>query len=145
VRRFVLDARVGLDDAVIQAAVAPYLNRPLTYEALLAAAQAVALAYRRAGWVVSAVLPEQDISDGEVRITVTNAVFGGVTVRGGEALGLRLQDIESHVTAQQTPLQPLRTDALERALCSSTTYPASVRAAFCAPDRTRGKPTCWCK
>ena len=116
VRRFVLDARVGLDDAVMQAAVAPYLNRPVSYEELQAAAQAVALAYRQAGWVVSAVLPEQDISDGEVRITVTNAVFGGVTMRGGEALGLRLQNIESYVSAQQTPLQPLRTDALERAL-----------------------------
>jgi hemolysin activation/secretion protein len=116
VRRFVLDARVGLDDAVIQAAVAPYLNRPVSYDELLAATRAVALAYRQAGWVVSAVLPEQDISDGEVRITVTNAVFGGVTMRGGEALGLRLQNIESYVSAQQTPLQPLRTDALERAL-----------------------------
>ena len=101
---------------MIQAAVAPYLNRPVSYDELLAATRAVALAYRQAGWVVSAVLPEQDISDGEVRITVTNAVFGGVTMRGGEALGLRLQNIESYVSAQQTPLQPLRTDALERAL-----------------------------
>jgi hemolysin activation/secretion protein len=83
---------------------------------LLAAAQAVALAYRQAGWVVSAELPEQDISDGEVCITVTNALFGGVAVRGGEAFGLRLQNIESYVSAQQTPLQPLRTDALERAM-----------------------------
>jgi hemolysin activation/secretion protein len=116
VRRFVLDARVPLDAAAFQAAVAPYLNRPLTYEELLAAAQAVALAYRQAGWVVSAVLPEQDISDGEVRITVTNALFGGVAMRGGEAVGLRLPNIESYITEQQTPLQPLRTDALERAL-----------------------------
>ena len=111
-----LDARAELDDAVMQAAIAPYLNRPVSYEELLAAAQAVALAYRQAGWVVSAVLPEQDISDGEVRITVTNALFGGVAMRGGEAVGLRLQNIESYITEQQTPLQPLRTDALERAL-----------------------------
>lgn len=76
----------------------------------------MALAYRQAGWVVSAELPEQDISDGEVCITVTNALFGGVAVRGGEAFGLRLQNIESYVSAQQTPLQPLRTDALERAM-----------------------------
>ena len=115
VRRFVLDARAELDDAVMQAAIAPYLNRPVSYEELLAAAQAVALAYRQAGWVVSAVLPEQDISDGEVRITVTNALFGGVAMRGGEAVGLRLQNIESYITEQQTPLQPLRTDRLERA------------------------------
>lgn len=116
VRRFVLEARISLDAAVVQAAVAPYLNRPVRYDELLAATRAVALAYRQAGWVVSAVLPEQDISDGEVRITVTNAVFGGVTMRGGEALGLRQQNIESYVIAQQTPSQPLRTDALERAL-----------------------------
>ena len=116
VRRFVLEARVEIDAAALQAAVAPYVNRPLGYPELQAAAQAVALAYRQAGWVVSAVLPEQDISDGEVRITVTNALFGGVAVRGGEAFGLRLENIAPYVTAQQTPLQPLRTDALERAL-----------------------------
>jgi hemolysin activation/secretion protein len=116
VRRFVLDARAELDEAVMQAAIAPYLNRPVSYEELQAAAQAVAVAYRQAGWVVSAVLPEQDISDGEVRITVTNALFGGVTMRGGEAVGLRIQNIESYITEQQTPLQPLRTDGLERAL-----------------------------
>ena len=92
VRGFVLEARVPLDAASWQAAVAPYLDRPVTYEELLAAAQSVALAYRQAGWVVSAVLPEQDISDGEVRITVTNALFGGVAMRGGEAVGLRLQN-----------------------------------------------------
>ena len=116
VRRFVLDARAELDEAVMQAAIAPYLNRPVSYEELQAAEQAVALAYRQAGWVVSAVLPEQDISDGEVRITVTNALFGGVAMRGGEAVALRLQNIESYITEQQTPLQPLRTDALERAM-----------------------------
>ena len=116
VRRFVLDAGIALDDAVIQAAVAPYIGRPVRYEELQAAAQAVALAYRQAGWVVIAVLPEQDVSDGEVRITVTNALFGGVTMRDGEALGLRIQNIESYVTAQQTPLQPLRTAAVERAM-----------------------------
>ena len=116
VRRFVLDARIALDDAVIQAAVAPYIGRPVRYEELQAAAQAVALAYRQAGWVVIAVLPEQDVSDGEVRITVTNALFGGVTMRDGEALGLRIQNIESYVTAQQTPLQPLRMAAVERAM-----------------------------
>ena len=116
VRRFVLDARVSLDAAVLQAAIAPYLNRPLNYQDLLAAARAVALAYRQAGWVVSAVLPEQDISDGEVRIAVAHAVFGGVAMRGGEAVGLRIQDVEAYVTTQQTPLQPLRTNGLERAL-----------------------------
>ena len=115
-RRFVLEAGVALDAAALQAAVAPYLNRPVSYEDLLAATRAVALAYRQAGWVVSAELPEQDISDGEVRISVTHALFGGVAVRGGEAAGLRTQDIEAYVTAQQTPFQPLRTDALERAV-----------------------------
>ena len=92
VRRFVLEAGVALDAAALQAAVAPYLNRPVSYEDLLAATRAVALAYRQAGWVVSAELPEQDVSDGEVRITLTNALFGGVTMLGGEALGLRLQN-----------------------------------------------------
>jgi len=106
VLRFVLEARIPLDAAVVQAAVAPYLNRPVRYDELLAATRAVALAYRQAGWVVSSVLPEQDISDGEVRITVATAVFGGVAMRGGEALGLRQQNIESYVSAQQTPLQP---------------------------------------
>ena len=49
VRRFVLEAGIALDAAALQAAVAPYLNRPVSYEDLLAATRAVALAYRQAG------------------------------------------------------------------------------------------------
>lgn len=139
VNRFLLEARIPLDDAAWRAAVAPYLNRPLSYEALLAAAQAVALAYRRAGWVVTAVLPEQDISDGDVRISVTHAVFGGVSMRGGDALGPRLQDIESYVIAQQIPLQPLRTAAVERALLLIDDLPGISASGILRPGQYRGE------
>ena len=113
---FYLDGKPLITDAQFSAAVAPFINRPVTYGELQAAARAVAVAYRQAGWVVRAELPEQDISEGVVRILVTNAIFGGVDVVGADAVQARAEDVERYVTTQQQPLRALNTDDLERAM-----------------------------
>ncbi|MFZ4703426.1 MAG: POTRA domain-containing protein, partial [Candidatus Methylumidiphilus sp.] len=50
--------------------VANFLDRPLDFAQLQAAAAAVAEAYRAAGWVVNAYLPQQDITRGHVQVIV---------------------------------------------------------------------------
>ncbi|NBW26124.1 MAG: ShlB/FhaC/HecB family hemolysin secretion/activation protein, partial [Betaproteobacteria bacterium] len=113
---FVLEGDDTISDAEFSAAVAPFISRPLNYAELLAAAQAVAWAYRQAGWVVSATLPEQDVSDGIVRIAVNRAVLGGVEVTGPQASDTRATVVQGYVTAQQAPGQPLRVQPLDRAI-----------------------------
>jgi len=97
-------------------AVAPFLNRPLDFVQLQAAAAAAAAAYREAGWVVRAYLPKQEITDGIVTIEIVEAVFGKAILEGDAPLRLKFDVAQSIVGAQQTPGQPLNANAVDRAL-----------------------------
>jgi hemolysin activation/secretion protein len=95
--------------------VAGFLDRPLSFAELQNAAIAVAAAYRQAGWVVRAYLPEQDITGGTVSIQIIEAKFGAVHVEG-RTKRVSAARIESIVDAAQGPGLPVNADALDRAL-----------------------------
>ncbi len=96
-------------------AVAIYVGRSLTFADLQNAAIAVANAYRRAGWVVRAYLPQQDVTGGTVTIEIVEAKLGAVRIDGSSqrASNGRLTRI---VEAAQKPGTFLNADALDRAL-----------------------------
>jgi hemolysin activation/secretion protein len=104
-----------LSDAQLAPIVAAYLNRPLDFAQLQNAAIAVATAYRQAGWVVRAYLPQQDIEGGVLTIQVVEAVFGKVRQQGG-ATRVAPARIAGIVEAAQAPGAPVHGDALDRAL-----------------------------
>ncbi len=102
--------------------VAEYLNRPLDFNQLQAAAAAVANAFRAAGWVVRAYLPAQDIQQGIVTIQIVEAVFGGAQLEGTSkriAGGLILRSVDT----LQAKGKPLNADALDRALLVADDLP----------------------
>lgn len=105
-----------LDDQRLAAVVAPWVGRPLGFDDLQQAAAAVARAYRDAGWVVRALLPQQDITAGTVRIRVVEASFGGTQWRGEAPRRVAPDRIAAMVLSAQPAGQPLRADALDRAL-----------------------------
>lgn len=120
-----------LGDAVLQPVVQGWLNRPVSFFDLQQAALAVATAYRQTGWIVRAYLPTQDVTEGRITIHVIEAAFAGAEVEGepperiDPALALRI------VQAQQPTGQPLRADALDRALLLIDDLPGvSVTAAL---------------
>ena len=94
--------------------VAGFVGRPLTFADLQNAAIAVANEYRRAGWVVKAYLPQQDITGGTVTIQIVEAKFGAVRIEGStqRSSNGRLKGI---VDAAQKPGTALSADALDRA------------------------------
>ena len=95
--------------------VAFYLNRPLNFAELQHAAIAVATAYREAGWVVRAYLPEQDIQNSTLTIQIVEAVFGAVRMEGDpqRISGAQLTRI---VESAQPLGQAINGDLLDRAL-----------------------------
>ena len=103
-------------------AVAGFLNRPLDFNQLQNAAIAVAQAYRNAGWVVRAYLPQQDVTNGTVTLQIIEATLGKVTV---QAQGKRISAsrVERMVNAAQAPGKPLSADALDRALLLMSDLP----------------------
>ena len=104
-------------------AVASYLNRPLDFAQLQAAAAAVAKVYREAGWIVRAYLPDQDIVEGTVTIRIVEAVFGGVQLEGPKPSRLQLEYVLAMFNAQQKTGEALNADAIDRALLLAEDLP----------------------
>jgi hemolysin activation/secretion protein len=95
--------------------VAGFVGRPLSFAELQNAAIAVADAYRRAGWVVRAYLPKQDITGGAVTIQIIEAKLGEVRVNG-ESKRISPDQAKHIVERAQRVGRPLNADALDRAL-----------------------------
>jgi hemolysin activation/secretion protein len=115
VQRFVLAGNTLFDSGQLQPLLAPYLNRPLAFADLQAAASAVAAFYRQAGWVVQTYLPAQDLGQGVVTIQVLETSLGRLLFGGGLSspqLQGQLQDI---FASQLRAGQALNTQQLERA------------------------------
>ena len=103
--------------------VSGYINRPIDFSQLQAAATAVASAYREAGWTVRTYLPQQDIVGGVVTIQIVEAVFGGVQLEGAPATRVGLAQIQRGFDAMQAVGAPLNADALDRALLLADDLP----------------------
>lgn len=105
-----------IDSAQLQNALAPFLNRPLDYNLLQKAVGVVIEQYQRAGWLVRAFLPEQDIVGGLVTIQVVEAKFGGTRVEELSPPRVDLAQIQAMIDSHQRVSDFLNTDALDRAV-----------------------------
>ncbi|WP_426193944.1 ShlB/FhaC/HecB family hemolysin secretion/activation protein [Massilia sp. DWR3-1-1] len=103
-----------ITQAQLEALLRPYLNRPLSFAELQAAAQAVSGAYREAGWIARAYLPRQEIDSGVVTIQIVEALFGGVRTDGAGRIDPR-QAVAIVERAQRVG-GLLNADALDRAI-----------------------------
>lgn len=105
-----------LSSEQLSQALAPFAGRDLDFAGLQRAADAVAAAYRQAGWIVKAYLPEQDVSAGTITLQVTEARFGGVRPEGEAAKRVKPSTLEAYFDHQQKTGAPLSANALDRAL-----------------------------
>jgi len=116
VKAFKFSGNTLISSALLQSVVAPYLNRPLDFSQLQDAAAAVGKAYRDAGWIVRAYLPQQEIEDGVVTIEIVEAVFGGSIFEGQPSARLPNATIQKYAEAAQKVGEPLYAPAIDRVL-----------------------------
>jgi hemolysin activation/secretion protein len=116
VRAIVFSGQTLLDEAALRAAVAPWVGRTLGFAELANATQAVTEAYRQAGWLARADLPPQDVTDGVVRIRITEAHFAGVTVDGAPARHLSDAQASAVVATALPAGSVVNLDKLDHAL-----------------------------
>lgn len=80
-----LEGNTALSSDVFSDILEGYENRLLSFEDIRRVAEAVVTRYRENDYLtVSAYLPEQDLTDGEVTIRVVEAKIGDVTVEGAK-------------------------------------------------------------
>lgn len=120
-------------------AVAPYLNRPLGMTELRKAAAAVAEAYRQAGWIVRAYLPQQEILDGIVTIQIVEAVFAGAVLDGGAPQRFSKEAALRMIEAAQNKGEHLNVEAIERALLLLDDLPGVSATGSMRAGRAKGE------
>lgn len=119
--QFVGNTLLGNDQ--LAAALSVFVKRDLSFNELQRAADAVAMTYREAGWMVRVYLPEQDISSGLVTLQIVEARFGGLRFEGEAPKHVLPAEIQSYFEAQQQLGQALNVDSLDRALLLADDLP----------------------
>ena len=105
-----------LSNEQLAQAVAPFVNRALSFDALQEAAQVVSNTYRDAGWVVRAYLPKQEVDQGVVTIQIAEAKLGEVNVLSQPTDRVAATRLVATVTAAQPKGQALNANHIDRAL-----------------------------
>jgi hemolysin activation/secretion protein len=123
VKSFHLVGNNLLSSEQLSQALAAFAGRDLDFAGLQSAADAVAAAYRQAGWIVRAYLPEQDVSEGTITLQVIEARFGGLRHEGEPAKRVKPADIQAYFDRQQKKGALLNANALDRALLLADDLP----------------------
>ena len=116
VREFKFSGNTLLSNEQLAQAVAPFVNRALSFDALQEAAQVVSNTYRDAGWVVRAYLPKQEVGQGVVTIQIAEAKLGEVNVLSQPTDRVAATRLVATVTAAQPKSQALNANHIDRAL-----------------------------
>ena len=80
VNQFQLEGVKILPEAEVQNLLKAWVGRPVTFDDLQSACDAIQNLYRQKGYTVQAILPPQKIANGVVKIVITEAKLGKVTV-----------------------------------------------------------------
>lgn len=116
VNRFQFAGNTLLTEARLNVAVEPYLNRSLTFTQLQEAVDAVATAYREAGWLVRVYLPKQEITNGNVNIQIVEALFGKPLVPSDVTDRVPAARLVRMVESAQPRGQAISASGIDRAL-----------------------------
>lgn len=117
VSSFELEGVKILPEAEVQSLLKAWISKPVTFEDLQNACDAIAELYRKKGYTVQAILPPQKIANGVVKILITEAKLGKVTVdmpQGPTRFGK--ERAAEYITYSNRMGDPLNMQNLERAI-----------------------------
>ena len=82
IKQFKFEGNKALSEVQLQDALASLTNREISVTELKTCTDLIAAFYRQQGFVATATLPDQDITEGVVVIKITEAIFGAVKIDG---------------------------------------------------------------
>ena len=133
VKAFRLVGNTLLSSEQLAPGLAPFVGQALDFAGLQSTADAVAAAYREAGWIVRAYLPEQDISEGTLTLQVIEAKFAGLRFEGEPSKRVMREQLMAFFNRQQSHGQALNVHALDRALLLADDLPGISVAGTLVP------------
>jgi hemolysin activation/secretion protein len=115
-----------------------WLNRPLDFDELWQAGQAVADYYRQKGVLVRAWLPEQDVNEGVVEIRVVEGRFGKVIVENQKKV-IRDCQVRQTILAAHPRNQVVRIPQIERGVLLLNDMPGVTAIPYLQPGASFGE------
>lgn len=113
-----------LGDMELKGIVAPFINKPMTYEKMLDIGMEIESYYRRNNYLARAMLAPQDLTDGVLTVDVIESVFTQIEIEQELDQLPKTQDhVMALIKAQQKPGEPLNTKSLDRGLALANDLP----------------------
>ena len=119
IKHFKFKGNHVLTETDLEVAVAPLTNRSISITELKTCTDLVAALYHQKGYLATATLPEQDITEGEVLIDIVEAVFGGVKFDGSykkDFKRVKPQVVERYILDKSPKGLVLNQETLDRGL-----------------------------
>ena len=140
VKEFAISGARQFPDAEIQALLDPWRGRSVSISELRQAVDAITDHYRDRGFLVRALLPDQNIQNGVVRITILEGTLGDIRIeRQRGASHLSDADVRAHLTARQALGQIVRPDDLQRAISILNDLPGVGASSLLEPGAREGE------
>ena len=127
---------IAQDD--LQALVQQMVGQSLTLAELEQVAQRIAQHYRERGWYVRVFLPQQDVTDGNIRIQVLEGRFGASQLGPQTGARANAEHVRQLVTHRLQPGEPLSAAALERGLLLANDLPGIEAQGLLQAGQSRG-------
>ena len=129
VNQFLLDGVKTIPELEVQAILKPWLGIPVTFEDIQRACDAIQNFYRTKGYTVKAIVPPQKMKDGILRILVTEAKMGKVTIETPQGPTRFSKERAAEYITYANPIgEPLNLDALDRAIIILNETPGVMAA-----------------
>ena len=138
VKEFTLQGHERMASHALQALLAGWLNKPITYDDLRQACVAIASLYREQGLLARAVLQPQDITDGQVIIRIIESRLGGLAI-DNRSLRISNAQIQAWFDQQTPPGQVIDLRALDHALLTLSDLPTVAAEGFLQEGDTAGQ------
>jgi hemolysin activation/secretion protein len=139
VKSFTLEGVNLMPEASVQEVLKPWLGRPVNFDDLQNACNAVMDFYRKSGYTVQAILPPQKIANGIVKILITEAKLSSVFVDTPSGPTRFSKERAAEYITYANPIgEPLNTLAVERALLILNETPGVIVSSQLEPGDKDG-------
>ena len=112
----------------LQAFLKEYLNRQITLDELKLAVDSLSVLYKDKGYLATASLPKQDVTDGNVKIIIIEAKFGGAKLKLDSNTKYRINPeiIQKFIEHSNKKGDALNLNALDRATLIADELPGAA-------------------
>ncbi|MBU3614380.1 ShlB/FhaC/HecB family hemolysin secretion/activation protein [Polynucleobacter sp. Latsch14-2] len=122
VKQFVFTGNNKISNEELQSLVSGFLNKSITFDNLKQATDVISRFYQEKGWLVRAMLPQQDITGGTITIRIVEAKLGGIKI-DNQSKRVSNQRVEDWVYGRIPKASELSLEELDRALLTLNDLP----------------------